>query len=180
MSSIDNGLSEAKTKTTLWKIKTNGVVLEDSRHFQGIGLDLSSLNWVKNEDEEDTNTAQLWNYDEPLSGDIADRSELTATSGWKFPVRPPDGTPHLKYVELSTLSSITGGGGGGGGCSCDLSVTPPAVLSSLGQDLVQIADWTKDNWQTHVPILAPDVAKDVVRIYQLMAATPFWYNEPTH
>lgn len=109
MSSIDNGLSEAKTKTPLWKIKTNGVVLEDSRHFQGIGLDLSSLNWVKNEDDEDTTTAQLWNYDEPLSGDIADRSELTATSGWKFPVRPPDGLPHLKYVELSTLSSITGG-----------------------------------------------------------------------
>lgn len=71
------------------------------------------------------------------------------------------------------------GGGGGGGCSCDLSVTPASDLSSLGQDLVQIADWTKDNWQTHVPILAPDVAKDVVRLYQLMSITPFWYNEAT-
>lgn len=59
-------------------------------------------------------------------------------------------------------------------------MTPPATLSSLGQDLVQIADWTKDNWQTHVPILAPDVAKDVKRIYKLMEATPFWYNETTH
>lgn len=107
---------------------------------------------------------------------MADKGELTATNGWLFPVRPPDGEPHLKYVELSTLSSITGGGGGGGGCSCDLSVTPPAVLSSLGQDLMQIADWTKDNWQTHTPILAPDVAKDVVQLFQWMAMTPFWYN----
>lgn len=61
-----------------------------------------------------------------------------------------------------------------------MSVTPPAALSALGQDLVQIADWTKDGWQTHTPILAPDVAKDVVQLFQWMAMTPFWYNEPTH
>lgn len=51
MSSIDDGLSAAKTKKTLWKIKTNGVVLEDSRAvaLEGdkIDLDLSSLNWVQ-------------------------------------------------------------------------------------------------------------------------------------
>lgn len=55
MSSIDDGLSAAKTKTTLWTIKTNGVVLEDSRAaaLGGGGgggktdLDLSSLNWVQ-------------------------------------------------------------------------------------------------------------------------------------
>lgn len=106
---------------------------------------------------------------------------------WRFLVRPEEGIGEgtLHYASLSdVLSAISsgggGGGGGGGGCSCDLSVTPPTTLSALGQDLVQIADWTKDNWKTHVPILAPDVAKDVVRIYQLMAATPFWYNEGTH
>lgn len=163
----------------LWTLLSSGVVKEDLRDVvfprgNKISLDLSSLNWVQNENDEDTLSAQLWHYDEPLSGDIADKSELTATSGWKFPVRPPDGTPHLKYVELSTLSSITGGGGGGGGgCSCDLSVTPPATLSSLGQDLVQIADWTKDNWQTHVPILAPDTAADVNEINLWQGMTPF-------
>lgn len=51
MSSIDDGLSAAKTKTTLWTIKTNGVVLEDSRAAAigggKIDLDLSSLNWVQ-------------------------------------------------------------------------------------------------------------------------------------
>lgn len=54
MSSIDDGLSAAKTKTTLWTIKTNGVVLEDSRAAAlggggggNIDLDLSSLNWVQ-------------------------------------------------------------------------------------------------------------------------------------
>jgi hypothetical protein len=52
MSSIDDGLSAAKTKKTLWKIKTNGVVLEDSRATalgggDKIDLDLSSLNWVQ-------------------------------------------------------------------------------------------------------------------------------------
>lgn len=102
---------------------------------------------------------------------------------WRFLVRPEEGIGEgtLHYASLSTvLSALSGEGGGGGGCSCDLSVTPPAVLSSLGQDLVQIADWTKDNWQTHVPILAPDVAKDVDQMYQWMAMTPFWYNEPTH
>lgn len=97
-----------------------------------------------------------------------------------FPVRPPDGEPHLQYVELSTMQDVVGGGGGGGACSCDLSVTPPATLSSLGQDLVQIADWTKDNWQTHVPILAPDTAADVNQLFQWMAMTPFWYHAPTH
>ena len=61
-----------------------------------------------------------------------------------------------------------------------MSVTPPATLSSLGQDLVQIADWTKDNWQTHVPILAPDTAKDVKTLASWMERTPFWYNEGTH
>lgn len=95
----------------------------------GVVLDLSSLDW-------NGISAQLWHYNNVLPTDIADKGELTANNGWLFPVRPPDGEPHLKYVELSTLSSITGGGGGGGHCSCDLSVTPPAVLSSLGQDLV--------------------------------------------
>ena len=56
MSSIDDGLSEAETKTTLWTIKTNGVVLEDSRAAAlalggggkiDLDLDLSSLNWVQ-------------------------------------------------------------------------------------------------------------------------------------
>lgn len=53
MSSIDDGLSAAETKTTLWTIKTNGVVLEDSRAAAlgggggKIDLDLSSLNWVQ-------------------------------------------------------------------------------------------------------------------------------------
>ena len=105
----------------------------------------------------------MWDYSRLEDGDIADAAALTANPGYMFPVRPPDGSPHLQYTALSTLSSVVGGGGGGGGgCSCDLSVTPPAILSALGQDLVQIADWTKDGWQTHVPILAPDVAKDVV------------------
>lgn len=163
----------------LWTLLSSGVVKEDLRDVvfprgNKIDLDLSSLNWVQNENDEDTNTAQLWHYDEPLSGDVANAAELTATSGWKFPVRPPDGTPHLKYVELSTLSSITGGGGGGGGCSCDLSVTPPATLSSLGQDLVKIAAWTKNSWQTHVDILAPDTAKDIVTMANRMAYTPFY------
>jgi hypothetical protein len=108
---------------------------------------------------------------------VADKSELTANNGWLFPVRPPDGLPHLKYVELSTLSSITGGGGGGGGCSCDLSVTPASDLSSidgLTHDLVQIADWTKDNWQTHTPIFAPDPSKAIVAMANRLAYTPFY------
>lgn len=150
----------------LWTLLSSGVVKEDLRDVvfpreNKIDLDLSSLNWVQNENDEDTTTAQLWHYDEPLSGDIADKSELTATTGWKFPVRPPDGTPHLKYVELSTLSSITGGGGGGGGCSCDLSTTPFTTLSARGEDLIKIADWTKDNWQTHTEIYAPDSQLDI-------------------
>lgn len=91
-----------------------------------------------------------------------------------FPVRPPTGAPHLKYVELNTMKDVVGGGGGGGKCSCDLSVVPPATLSSLGQDLVKIAAWTKDRWQTHVDILAPDVAKDIVTMANRMAYTPFY------
>lgn len=92
------------------------------------------MNWKKNDDDEDTTTAQLWHYDELLSDDIADKSELTATPGWMFPIRPPDGLPHLKYVELSTLSSVAGG------CECDLE----QVLTSG----TKIARWTPDgqNW----------------------------------
>lgn len=104
---------------------------------------------------------------------------------WRFLVRPEEGIGEgtLHYASLSdVLSALSGegGGGGGGGCSCDLSVTPPSTLSALGQDLVQIADWTKDNWQTHVPILAPDVVKDVRTLASWMERTPFWYNEGTH
>ena len=181
MSSIDDGLSAAMTKTVLWTIKTNGVVLEDSRAaaLGGLGgghtLDMSSLNWAKVSSEveisgetqtvwTDTTSAQLWDYNHLEDGDTVDAATLTANPGYMFPVRPPDGSPHLQYTALSSLSSAVGGGGGGH-CSCDLSVTPPAGLSSLGQDLVQIADWTKDGWQTHVPILAPDVAKDVVQLF---------------
>lgn len=98
---------------------------------------------------------------------------------WRFLVRPEEGIGEgtLHYASLSAvLSALSGEGGGGGGgeCSCDLSVTPPATLSSLGQDLVQIADWTKDNWQTHVPILAPDTAKDIITLANRMAYTPFY------
>lgn len=177
----------------LYEILSSGVVKEDFRSVSfggggdggGISLDLSSLNWVQVSSEgeggetvwQNSTSAQLWDYAHLRNGDVADSSELTANNGWLFPVRPPNGTPHLKYVELSVMQNVIGGGGGG--CQCDLSVTPASDLSSLGQDLVQIADWTKDNWQTHVPILAPDVAKDVVRLYQLMSITPFWYNEAT-
>lgn len=87
-------------------------------------------------------------------------------------MRPPSGAPHLKYVDLNTIKDVVGGGGGGA-CSCDLSVVPPATLSALGQDLVKIAAWTKDDWQTHVDILAPDTALSVNEINLWRDMTPF-------
>ena len=39
---------------------------------------------------------------------------------------------------------------------------------------MKIAAWTKDSWQTHVDILAPDVAKDIVTMANRMAYTPFY------
>lgn len=45
---------------------------------------------------------------------------------------------------------------------------------------MKIAAWTKDSWQTHVDILAPDVAKDVKTLASWMERTPFWYNEEKH
>lgn len=53
-------------------------------------------------------------------------------------------------------------------------MVPSANLTALGQDLVKIAAWTKDSWQTHVDILAPDVAKDIVTMSNRMAYTPFY------
>lgn len=119
-----------------------------------INLDLSSLNWVKissmvsAEGEEptiewnDSTSAQIWDYARLENGDIADAAELTSNPGYKFLVRPPDGTPHLKYADLSTLSNVISGSGHG--CQCDLSAT----LTSG----VKIGSWTKDNWQTHVDL----------------------------
>ena len=119
-----------------------------------IDLDLSSLNWVKissmvsAEGEEphvewrDSTSAQVWDYARLENDDIADAAELTSNPGYKFLVRPPDGTPHLKYTDLSTLSSVISGSGHG--CACDLSAT----LTSG----VKIGSWTKDNWQTHVDL----------------------------
>lgn len=193
MNSKDPALSAAETKVVLWELSTNGIVIEDSRAAAlaandsgDISLDLSSLNWVQVSSQvtaegqdptivwSDSTSAQMWDYARLKDGDIADKAELTANNGWMFPVRPPDGEPHLKYVELSTMKDVVGGGGGGGACSCDLSVVPPATLSALGQDLVKIAAWTKDDWQTHVDILAPDVAKDIVTMANRMAYTPFY------
>ena len=186
--SSDNEVSAAKTKKTLWTLNSKGIVLEDSRiaalggEGGQIGLDLSSLNWVQVSSEgeggetvwSDSTSAQMWDYGRLQEGDIADKAELTANTGWMFPVRPPDGLPHLQYVELSTMQDVVGGGGGGGGgCSCDLSVTPQATLSARGEDLIKIADWTKDNWQTHVEIYAPDSQLDINNMMARYALTPF-------
>ena len=174
MWSTDENLSAAKTKTVMWKIGTNGVVLEDLRgSFLGSGdgqikLDLSSLNWVQVSSEltaegedptivwNDSVSAQMWDWARLQDGDIADKAELTANNGWMFPVRPPDGLPHLQYVELSTMQEVVGGGGGGGGCSCDLSAEPPTEISSTWAQPVNTASWTKDNWQTQKDIYVPD------------------------
>lgn len=119
-----------------------------------INLDLSSLNWVKissmvsAEGEEpmiewnDSTSAQIWDYARLEDGDIADAAELTSNPGYKLLVRPPDGTPHLKYTDLSTISSVLSGSGQG--CQCDLTAT----LTSG----IKIGSWTKDNWQTHVDL----------------------------
>lgn len=88
--------------------------------------------------------------------------EQVLTSGTKIARWTPDGQ---NWTDIYCTT--------GGGCSCDLSVTPPATLTSLGQDLVQIADWTKDNWQTHVPILAPDTMASVNEINLWQDMTPF-------
>lgn len=56
-------------------------------------------------------------------------------------------------------------------------MTPASDLSSidgLTHDLVQIADWTKDNWQTHTPIFAPDPSKAIVAMANRLAYTPFY------
>lgn len=92
--------------------------------------------------------------------------EQVLTSGTKIARWTPDGQ---NWTDIYAPSD-----GGGGGCSCDLSVTLASTLSSLGQDLVQIADWTNDGWQTHVPILAPDTAKDIITMANRLAYTPFY------
>lgn len=175
LSSDDDNLSAAQSKVLMWSFLSNGVVAEDCRAAAlggggggQIALDLSSLNWVQVSSEltaegedptivwNDSPSAQLWDWARLQDGDIADKAALTANNGWMFPVRPPDGLPHLQYVELSTMQDVVGGGGGGGGCSCDLSVTPPGQLSNEYAKPVPVASWTKDNWTTRKDIYAPD------------------------
>lgn len=90
----------------------------------------------------DSTSAQIWDYARLEDGDIADAAELTSNPGYKFLVRPSDGTPHLKYADLSALSNALSGSGHG--CQCDLTAT----LTSG----VKIGSWTKDNWQTQVDL----------------------------
>lgn len=52
-------------------------------------------------------------------------------------------------------------------------MTPQTTLSARSEDLIKIADWTKDNWQTHVEIYAPDSQLDINNMMARYALTPF-------
>lgn len=126
---------------------------EDS---QQVFLDMKSLNWKKISAEIEvdgqvstilstTPSAQIWDWSLLEEGDTADTASLTADPGWLLPIRPPDGEPHLKYVDLSTLRDAISAASAG--CSCD--VRQILTAGTL------IAQWTHDGWQTQTDIYAP-------------------------
>ncbi len=136
---------------------------------QQVFLDMKSLNWKKISAEIEvdgqvstilstTPSAQIWDWSLLEEGDTADAASLTADPGWLLPIRPPDGEPHLKYVDLSTLREAISAASAG--CSCEMSaiVTAETYDDAAYRTNAKIAQFKDCNGNT-TDIYAPDSAR---------------------